>query len=87
MTAVASASAVPRPSSPPGPTDAAIVARSLREPSAFAVIFDRHWPALHAYCTSRAGAAGEDLAAETFRIAFDDRDRFDGRTTSVRPSS
>ena len=34
-------------------------------------IFDRHWPAIRAFSTSRAGAAGEDIAAEAFRIAFD----------------
>lgn len=67
------------------PTDASLVARSIRYPSAFATIFDRHWPALQAYCTIRAGTAGEDLAAEVFRVAFDDRRRFDGRTPSSRP--
>jgi RNA polymerase sigma factor (sigma-70 family) len=67
------------------PTDASIVARSLRYPSAFATVFDRHWPDLHAYCTRRAGTAGEDIAAEVFRVAFDDRRRSDGRTSSARP--
>jgi len=69
----------------PQPTDASLVARSIRYPAAFADIFDRHWPDLQAYCTSRAGPAGEDIAAEVFRVAFDDRRRFDRRTASARP--
>src|ERR1700748_472934 len=66
-------------------SDAAVVARSLSDPTAFAAIFDRHWARLHTFCTARAGAAGEDIAAETFRIAFDDRRRFDARFGQVRP--
>jgi len=57
--------------------DSAAIARSLREPQAFAVVFDRHWGRIHAFCTARAGAAGEDLAAEAFRVAFTRRGRYD----------
>jgi RNA polymerase sigma-70 factor, ECF subfamily len=57
--------------------DAAVIAASLTDPAAFAAVFDRHWPPLYRFCASRAGAAGEDIAAETFRIAFDERTRFD----------
>jgi RNA polymerase sigma-70 factor (ECF subfamily) len=57
--------------------DAAMIAASLTDPAAFAAVFDRHWPPLHRFCASRAGAAGEDIAAETFRVAFDERARFD----------
>lgn len=71
------------PTDPTG--DATIVAWSVADPPAFAAIFDRHWPAVHRFCTTRAGTAGEDIAAEVFRIAFDDRRRFDGRTVSTRP--
>jgi RNA polymerase sigma-70 factor (ECF subfamily) len=60
-------------------TDAAWISASVTDPSAFAAVFDRHWPAIHRWCVSRAGPAGEDLAAETFRIAFDERARFDPR--------
>jgi RNA polymerase sigma factor (sigma-70 family) len=65
--------------------DASLIARSLREPAAFAAVFDRHWPGVHRYCASRAGSAGEDLAAETFRVAFDERAKFDPRYTDARP--
>jgi RNA polymerase sigma factor (sigma-70 family) len=57
--------------------DGAIIAASRRDPARFAEIFDRHWLRIHRYCVSRAGAAGEDVAAETFRVALDARRRFD----------
>ena len=57
--------------------DGEIIAASRRDPARFAEIFDRHWPRVHRYCVSRAGAAGEDIAAETFRIALDSCARFD----------
>ena len=67
---------------PMGATDAALIAASLTRPAAFAGVFDRHWPRLHRYCASRAGPAGEDLAAETFRVAFDD-ERASTRATTT----
>jgi RNA polymerase sigma factor (sigma-70 family) len=66
-------------------TDAILIERSLRDPQAFGAVFDRHWASLHAYCTSRAGAAGEDIAAEAFRLAFDRRRRYDRRLQDARP--
>lgn len=66
-------------------SDAELLARSAHDPVAFTAVFDRHWPAIHAFCTSRAGEAGEDLAAEAFRIAFDRRAGFDPRYDSARP--
>ena len=64
------------PLQPATEADGALIARSLLDPAAFATVFDRHWPAIHRFCTSRAGAAGKDLAAEVFRIAFDQRRSF-----------
>ena len=66
-------------------TDAALIAASLSDPAAFAGVFDRHWPAIHRFCVNRAGSAGEDLAAETFRVAFDRRRRYDPRQADSRP--
>jgi len=61
-------------------TDAALIRASRKDPAAFGTIFDRHWPRIYRYCVERAGpAAGEDVAAETFRVAFDHRKRYDGR--------
>jgi RNA polymerase sigma factor (sigma-70 family) len=69
----------------PPDDDAATIARSRREPQAFAAVFDRHWPAIHAFCTARAGAAGEDLAAECFRVAFARRTAYDAAYPDARP--
>jgi RNA polymerase sigma factor (sigma-70 family) len=68
-----------------GQTDAILIERSLRDPQEFGAVFDRHWASLHAYCTSRAGASGEDIAAEAFRLAFDRRRRYDRRLEDARP--
>lgn len=67
------------------PTDAELVASSIREPDAFTQLFERHWQALFRFCRSRAGGAGEDIAAEAFRVAFDRRRRYDGRYSDARP--
>ena len=67
------------PSRSVSPTDAELVASSVRDPDAFTQLFERHWEALFRFCQSRAGSAGEDIAAETFRVAFDRRRRYDAR--------
>jgi RNA polymerase sigma-70 factor, ECF subfamily len=66
-------------------TDADVVAASLRDPAAFAELFERHWEDLYRFCHSRAGSAGEDIAAEAFRRAFDRRRRYDSRHSDARP--
>jgi len=72
---------------PPGPqvTDAAVIKRSFVEPESFSGIFDRHWDRIAAYCRSRAGDVGEDIAAEVFGIAFDDRHGFRASHESAAP--
>ena len=58
----------------PFPSDADCLARSLREPKAFELIFDRHFGALHRYLHRRAGRdLADELAAETFALAFERR--------------
>ena len=65
--------------------DAAAIRRSLREPSAFAPVFDRHFDAVHRYVQRRVGGdLAEDLAAETFARAFDRRRRYDPRYPNAR---
>jgi RNA polymerase sigma factor (sigma-70 family) len=66
-------------------TDAAIIRASQRDPAQFAEIFDRHWSKIYRYCVSRAGDAGEDIAAETFRIALDSCRRFDDARADAAP--
>ena len=66
--------------------DAAIVERSLSHPEAFAALFDRHYGAIHGYLARRVAAdRAEDLASETFLVAFDARRRFDLSHRSARP--
>jgi RNA polymerase sigma-70 factor (ECF subfamily) len=69
----------------PRETDSAVIRRSLSDPRSFELVFERHWARLHAYCASRAGDAGEDIAAEAFRVAFDRRRRFDLRHDDAGP--
>jgi RNA polymerase sigma-70 factor (ECF subfamily) len=64
-------------------TDAAVIRASRLEPAAFGAVFDRHWVRIHRYCVVRAGPPGEDVAAETFRIAFDRRSDYDGRADAA----
>jgi RNA polymerase sigma-70 factor, ECF subfamily len=55
-------------------SDAECLARSLRDPRAFEVVFDRHFPAVHRYLHRRAGRElADELAAETFAVAFERR--------------
>lgn len=55
-------------------SDVDCLARSLGEPKAFAVIFERHFAAVHRYLHRRAGRdLADELAAETFALAFERR--------------
>jgi RNA polymerase sigma factor (sigma-70 family) len=68
------------------PTDAALIERSLVEPNAFAGVFDRHFDAVHGYATRRLGRSlAEEIASETFILAFDGRATFDRTRTDARP--
>jgi RNA polymerase sigma factor (sigma-70 family) len=67
------------------PTDAALVTESVRDPDAFTEVFERHWDDVYRFCLSRAGSAGEDIAAEVFRVAFDRRRRYESRYSDARP--
>jgi RNA polymerase sigma factor (sigma-70 family) len=67
------------------PSDAELVAASVRDPDRFAELFARHWDGLYRFCLNRAGSAGEDVAAEAFRVAFDRRTRYDASYGDARP--
>lgn len=63
-----------------------VIECSLSDPRRFAVIFDRHFYAVHAYLARRIGEGrADDLAASTFAIAFERRDRFRLETSTARP--
>ncbi|MFC5180565.1 CU044_5270 family protein [Actinomadura harenae] len=58
--------------------DAELVAASRSDPDRFALLYDRHFTAVYRYLTARLGTqTADDLAAETFLIAFRGRDRYD----------
>jgi RNA polymerase sigma factor (sigma-70 family) len=58
----------------PSPSDAECLARSLSEPRAFELVFERHFAAVHRYLHRRAGfELADELASETFALAFERR--------------
>lgn len=66
--------------------DAALIERSLREPERFTELFDRYYGEIHGYVARRLGPSlAEDVASETFLIAFDRRRRYDVAYPSARP--
>jgi RNA polymerase sigma factor (sigma-70 family) len=67
------------------PSDAELVSASVRDPELFTELFQRHWQDLFRFCTNRAGSAGEDIAAEAFRVAFDRRRRYNANYSDARP--
>jgi RNA polymerase sigma-70 factor (ECF subfamily) len=67
-------------------TDREVVGWSLDRPEAFAVLFDRHFPAIWRYLCRRAGpTVADDLAGETFLRAFAGRAGYDGSREDARP--
>ena len=67
-------------------TDAELIARSRRDESAFAPLFDRHYAALHRFLRARVGMAlADDLASEVFLTAFRRRASYDVRHENARP--
>jgi RNA polymerase sigma factor (sigma-70 family) len=66
--------------------DAALIERSWHEPERFAGVFDRHYDGIHGFVARRLGAGlADDLAAETFLVAFDRRRRYDLAYADARP--
>ena len=67
-------------------TDAEAIARSLEEGQAFVLLFDRHFDVVQRYLRRRLpGAIADDLASETFTVAFDCRKRYDLDRPDARP--
>lgn len=67
-------------------TDADVIARSVRSPELFAIVFDRYHAVIHAYVARRVGReAADDALSEVFLAAFSNRGRFDMTAESARP--
>lgn len=68
------------------PSDAEVIGRSLDEPEAFGLIYDRHAATLLRFLGRRPGATvAEGLVGELFRIAFQRRKIFDVSRPSALP--
>lgn len=66
--------------------DAALIERSWHHPEAFGVLYDRYFEEIHRYVSGRLGMQiADDLAAETFLVAFRKRQTFDSARGAVRP--
>jgi len=66
--------------------DGEMIAASLGDPRAFGVIFERHFTAIHGYLRRRLERQlADELASQTFLVAFDRREGFDPRRRDSRP--
>ena len=73
-------------SSPSDSSDASAITASLERPERFAAIFDRHFVSVHAYLARRVGASlADDLASQTFVVAFERRHSFRDTVDTARP--
>ncbi|MBE8475012.1 RNA polymerase sigma factor [Streptomyces justiciae] len=67
-------------------SDASVVERSWEEPDAFELLFHRYADDIHRYVARRLGTeAADDLMAETFVVAFQERRRYDLTRLHARP--
>ena len=68
------------------PSDSEVIGRSLDEPEAFGLIYDRHAATVLRFLGRRVGAeVAEGLVGELFRIAFERRKIFDASRASALP--
>jgi RNA polymerase sigma factor (sigma-70 family) len=66
--------------------DNAAIAASIATPAEFALIFDRYFDLVHGYIRKRVGESlADDLASQTFLIAFDRRAKYDQARPSAQP--
>jgi RNA polymerase sigma factor (sigma-70 family) len=70
----------------PEPHDGVAIAASVERPDRFAVVFERHFPALHRYVARRVGTSvADDLTAQVFAEAFAHRARFETDRANAAP--
>jgi RNA polymerase sigma-70 factor (ECF subfamily) len=67
-------------------TDADVIQLSRHEPDHFTVLFRRHAPYIQRYVVRRLGQdAADDIVAETFMLAFCQREAYDLSRANARP--
>jgi RNA polymerase sigma factor (sigma-70 family) len=67
-------------------SDADLVREYRRDPDRFTDVYDRYFGDVHRYVAGRLDMqAADDIAAETFLVAFRKRERFDPARGALRP--
>jgi RNA polymerase sigma-70 factor (ECF subfamily) len=67
-------------------SDAEVIASSLQDGAAFALLFDRHFRAVYRFLAARVGRElADDLSSETFTVAFRRRHSYDLSRADARP--
>lgn len=66
-------------------SDSDEIAASIADGERFGAVVERHFAELYRYLARRVGAEADDLAAETFAIAFRRRNDYDLARPDVRP--
>lgn len=67
-------------------SDAELIGEACRAPERFGAVFDRHYGHIYAYAARRLGRdLAEDVASETFLVAFDRRAGYDVTRADARP--
>src|SRR2546425_5310751 len=67
-------------------SDAVVIGASASDGAMFMQVLERHSHAIRRYLQSRAGVeAGEELASDTFAVAFELRRTYDRRYPSAKP--
>ncbi|BCJ32992.1 DNA-directed RNA polymerase sigma-70 factor [Actinocatenispora thailandica] len=67
-------------------SDVELAARLRDDPAQFAAVYDRYFRVIYRYIAGRLGSQhADDLAAETFLVAYAKRDRFDPARGELRP--
>jgi RNA polymerase sigma factor (sigma-70 family) len=67
-------------------TDAEVIRESMNRPALFAELYDRHHAVIHRFVARRVDRdVADDLASETFLVAFEQRQRFDLRQEDALP--
>lgn len=70
----------------PEPPDAELIRDSLVSPEAFRQLFERHYDPVRRFSQRMVGIdAGEEVAAQTFLVAFERRETYDLSHASARP--
>ena len=66
--------------------EADLIEQAKHAPERFTAVFDRHYRQIYAYAARRLGPdLAEDVASETFLVAFDRRHSYDSARAGVRP--